>query len=135
MYTPKRTKFRKYQKGDADRIESNISRLHFGKYAIRSLGKGRLRSNTIEAVRRVITRKLKRSGQVWIRLYPDLPVTAKPLEVRMGKGKGAVAYWACRIKAGQILYEIDGVSCVLAKQAALLADSKLPIKTAFSRAD
>ena len=136
MYAPKRTKFRKQQKGNTrNSVESNTSRLQFGRYGIRCLTSGRLKSRTIEAVRRVITRRLKRNGQVWIRVYPDQPVTAKPLEVRMGKGKGALSYWGCRVKAGQFLYEIDGVSCALAKQAQLLADSKLPIKTQFSKLD
>jgi large subunit ribosomal protein L16 len=132
MYPPKRTKYRKQQKGRAQSVESNQSDASFGKYAIRALKSGRLRLNTIEAVRRVITRKLKRSGQVWIRVYPDISVSAKPLEVRMGKGKGAPSYWMCRIKAGQLLYEIDGVSHILAKQAFLLAASKLPFTVRFS---
>jgi large subunit ribosomal protein L16 len=132
MYPPKRTKYRKQQKGRAQSVESNQSDVSFGKYAIRALESGRLRLNTIEAVRRVITRKLKRSGQVWIRVYPDINVSAKPLEVRMGKGKGAPSYWVCRIKAGQLLYEIDGVSRILAKQASFLAASKLPFTVRFS---
>ena len=132
MYPPKRTKFRKQQKGRAQSVESNQSNLSFGRYGIRASESGRLRLNTIEAVRRVITRKLKRSGQVWIRIYPDISVSAKPLEVRMGKGKGAPSYWVCRIKAGQLLYEIDGVSPILAKQASLLAASKLPFAICFS---
>ena len=132
MYAPKRTKYRKQQKGRAQLVESNQSKLSFGRYGIRALESGRLRLNTIEAVRRVITRKLKRSGQVWIRVYPDISVSAKPLEVRMGKGKGAPSYWICRIKAGQLLYEFDGVSLTLAKQASLLAGSKLPFAIRFS---
>lgn len=132
MYPPKRTKYRKQQKGRAQLVESNQSKLSFGRYGIRALESGRLRLNTIEAVRRVITRKLKRSGQVWIRVYPDISVSAKPLEVRMGKGKGAPSYWVCRIKAGQLLYELDGVSLPLAKQAFLLAGSKLPFAIRFS---
>ena len=132
MYPPKRTKYRKQQKGRAQSVESNQSNLSFGKYGIRASESGRLRLNTIEAVRRVITRKLKRRGQVWIRIYPDISVSAKPLEVRMGKGKGAPSYWICRIKAGQLLYEIDGVSPTLAKQASLLAASKLPFAVRFS---
>ncbi len=135
MYAPKRSKFRKHQKGIAKAIESNNSQIHFGKYAIKSLANGRLRSSTVEAVRRAITRKLKRNGQVWICAYPDLSVTAKPLEVRMGKGKGSFEYWACRIKNGQILYEIDGVSDTLARQAAAIAKSKLPMATKFIKKD
>jgi large subunit ribosomal protein L16 len=123
MYPPKRR---------AHLVESNQSNPSFGKFGIRALESGRLRLNTIEAVRRVITRKLKRSGQVWIRVYPDISVSAKPLEVRMGKGKGAPSYWICRIKAGQLLYEIDGVSPLIAKQASLLAASKLPFAIRFS---
>ena len=132
MYPPKRTKYRKQQKGRAQLVESNQSKLSFGRYGIRALESGRLRLNTIEAVRRVITRKLKRSGQVWIRVYPDISVSAKPLEVRMGKGKGSPSYWICRIKAGQLLYEFDGVSLTLARQASLLASSKLPFAIRFS---
>lgn len=145
MYAPKRTKYRKQQKGRSGGVESNNSQIWFGKYAIKSLDHTRLKSSTIEAVRRAITRKLKRSlvgdgmskrgGQLWIRTYPDLSVTSKPLEVRMGKGKGSLSYWASRIKVGQILYEIDGVSCALAKEAALLAASKLPLRTTFIKSD
>lgn len=135
MLSPKRTKYRKQQKGKLGNIRPNTTRLQFGKYGVKSLASGRIKAKTIEAVRRVITRKLKRGGQVWIRVYPDIAVTAKPLEVRMGKGKGAASYWICRVKAGQILYEIDGVSLSLAKQAALLAYYKLPIKTTFSVVD
>jgi large subunit ribosomal protein L16 len=135
MLSPKRTKYRKQQKGKLGNICPNTTRLQFGKYGVKSLASGRIKAKTIEAVRRVITRKLKRGGQVWIRVYPDIAVTAKPLEVRMGKGKGAASYWICRVKAGQILYEIDGVSLSLAKQAALLAYYKLPIKTTFSVVD
>ena len=135
MYAPKRSKFRKHQKGTIKAIESNNSEIHFGKYAIKSLASGRIRSSTVEAVRRAITRKLKRSGQVWICVFPDLSVTAKPLEVRMGKGKGSLEYWACRIKNGQIIYEIDGVNSTLAKQAAIIAKSKLPMRTTFVQKD
>lgn len=135
MFIPKRTKFRKYQKGTTKAVEGNRTTLKFGRYAIQSLESTRLKSSTIEAVRRTITRQLKRTGQVWIRIFPDFSVTAKALQARMGKGKGGVSYWACRIKAGQILYEIDGVKLPLAKQAAILADSKLPIKTQFLQKD
>ncbi len=132
MFPPKRTKYRKQQKGRAQLIESNQSNISFGRYGIRALESGRLRLNTIEAVRRAITRKLRRSGQVWIRVYPDISVSVKPLEVRMGKGKGPPSYWMCRIKAGQLLYEIDGVSPTLAKQASCLAASKLPFTVRLS---
>lgn len=135
MYTPKRTKYRKHQKGKANGIESNTSSIQFGKYAIRSLDCGRVKSSTIEAVRRAMTRFLKRRGQLWICVFPDLSVTAKPSEVRMGKGKGNLEYWACRIKTGQILYEIDGVNDTLARQAAAIAKSKLPLPTTFIHRD
>lgn len=129
MLIPKRTKFRKSQKGRNRGIGSNQEKVALGRYKIISLSVTRLRATTIEAVRRVITRKLKRTGQVWVNVHPSLSVTEKPLEVRMGKGKGAVSYWACRVKAGQVLYEIDGVDFSKAKSAWLLASAKLPIKT------
>ena len=129
MLSPKRTKFRKYQKGTIGGIKSNTTKLEFGQYGIKALEQGRITARTIEAVRRVMTRKFKRSGQIWIRIFPDIPVTEKPLEVRMGKGKGAPAFWICRIQPGQILFEMDGISLTLAKQAALLADHKLPLKS------
>lgn len=131
MLSPKRTKFRKYQKGSTGGIKSNTTKLEFGQYGVKALEQGRITARTIEAVRRVMTRKFKRSGQIWIRIFPDIPVTEKPLEVRMGKGKGAPSFWICRIKPGQILFEMDGVSLALAKQAALLAHHKLPIKSKF----
>lgn len=129
MLSPKRTKFRKYQKGTIGGIKSNTTKLEFGKYGVKALEQGRITARTIEAVRRVMTRKFKRSGQIWIRIFPDIPVTEKPLEVRMGKGKGAPSFWICRIQPGQILFEMDGISLTLAKQAALLADHKLPLKS------
>ena len=131
MLQPRNTKYRKHQKGRSRGIQPNQPHLKKGRFAIVSLSNIRLSANQIEAVRRVITRKLKRSGQVWVLAHPSLSVTEKPLEVRMGKGKGALSYWACRIKKGEILYEIDGVDLSRAKQAFLLADSKLPIKTKF----
>jgi large subunit ribosomal protein L16 len=131
MLSPKRTKFRKYQKGRRKGIRSNLKELEFGRYGVKSLESGRIEAKTIEAVRRVMTRTFKRSGQIWIRLFPDIGVTAKPAEVRMGKGKGAPSHWICRIQPGQILYEMDGVSYPLAQQAARLAAQKLPVKTAF----
>ena len=131
MLSPKRTKFRKYQKGSIGGIKSNITKLEFGKYGVKALQQGRISARTIEAVRRVMTRKFKRAGQIWIRLFPDISITEKPLEVRMGKGKGAPSFWVCRVQPGQILFEMDGISFTLAKQAAILADQKLPIKTKF----
>lgn len=131
MLIPKRTKYRKTQKGRSRGIQSNIFKTNCARYKIVSLSSARLRASTIEAVRRVITRKLKRLGQVWVKIHPSISVTEKPLEVRMGKGKGAVSYWICRIKKGQVLYEIDGVDQSKVESAWQLADAKLPIKTKF----
>ena len=132
MLAPKRSKFRKQEKGKCSGIKGNHSSLQFGRYGLRSLEKGRISARVIEAVRRVMTRKFKRTGQIWIRVFPDHPVTAKPAEVRMGKGKGSVSYWACKVQSGQILYEIDGVSLQTAKKGFALAYHKLPVKTAFT---
>lgn len=131
MLEPKRTKFRKQQKGRNKGIQSNQPKLSKGKFAIISLANARLSSNQIEAVRRVMSRKFKRSGQIWVLAHPSLSVSKKPLEVRMGKGKGSVSHWVCRIKKGQILYEMDGIDLSRAKQGSILANSKLPIKTLF----
>ena len=131
MLSPKRTKYRKYRKGRITGIKPNINTLEFGKYGLKSLETGRIPAKTLEAVRRVLTRKFKRTGKIWIRIFPDIPITAKPAEVRMGKGKGSLSFWVCKIQAGQILFEMDGISFQLAQQAALLAYYKLPIKTKF----
>ena len=131
MLSPKRTKFRKYQKGRTQGIKGNQTNLQFGKYGLKSLESGRISARTIEAVRRVMTRKFKRAGQIWIRVFPDLPITNKPVEVRMGKGKGSVSYWVCSIQSGQILYEMDGIPLPLAKTGCKLAYQKLPLKTEF----
>ena len=131
MLHPKRTKFRKYQKGRVQGILSNTTMLQFGQYGIKALETGRIPAKNLEAVRRVLTRKFKRTGQIWIRVFPDIAISAKPAEVRMGKGKGSPSYWVCRIQKGQILFEMDGISSQLAKQAALLAYYKLPLKTKF----
>ena len=135
MLQPKRTKFRKFQKGRVHGIVNNTTKLVFGQYGFKALEAGRLPAKTLEAVRRILTRKFKRQGQIWIRVFPDSAVSEKPAEVRMGKGKGAPCFWVCRIKKGQILFEIDGVSPQLAKQAALLAHFKLPFKTQFITRD
>ena len=137
---PKKTKYRKQQKGRSNRPpnsggSSNLKNLQFGKYGIKGLEAGRIPGKIIEASRRVITRTFKRGGKIWIRVFPDLPVTSKPLEVRMGKGKGGVSFWGCRVKKGQILFEMDGVSSKLANQAALLVNKKLPISTLFVSLD
>jgi large subunit ribosomal protein L16 len=131
MLLPKRTKFRKYQKGRIRGVKANTTQLRFGRYGIKTLDTGRIPAKTLEAVRRVITRKFKRTGQIWIRIFPDIPVSAKPAEVRMGKGKGSPSFWVARVQRGQILFEMDGIPLQLAKQAANLAYYKLPIKTKF----
>lgn len=131
MLLPKRTKFRKYQKGRIRGVKPNTTQLRFGRYGLKALDTGRIPARTLEAVRRVITRKFKRTGQIWIRIFPDIPVSAKPAEVRMGKGKGSPSFWVARVQRGQILFEMDGISPQLAKQAANLAYYKLPIKTKF----
>ena len=112
-------------------MSPNQTDLQFGKYGVKSLECGRISARTIEAVRRVMTRKFKRAGQIWIRVFPDLPITNKPAEVRMGKGKGSVSYWVCSIQSGQILYEMDGIPFQLAKTGSQLAYQKLPLKTEF----
>ena len=131
MLRPKQTKFKKYRKIRIKRIEQRQTSLEFGSFGLRTLEGGQISSRQIEAVRRVITRKLKRTGKLWIRIFPNIPVTKKPVEVRMGKGKGAPEYWACRVKPGRILFEIDGVSEEIAKEALYKASAKLPIKTKF----
>jgi large subunit ribosomal protein L16 len=131
MLSPKKTKYRKHQKGQIKGPKGNDTLLRFGKFGIKCLEQGRIQSRTIEAARRAITRKLKRSGLVWIRIFPDIPVTEKPAEVRMGKGKGAPSYWVCRVQPGQILFEMDGIPESLAKQAATLAIMKLNVKARF----
>ena len=131
MLSPKKTKFRKAHKG---RIHGNAkggNSLNFGSYGMKALQPNRITARQIEAARRAITRHIKRQGRVWIRVFPDVPVTKKPVEVRMGKGKGTVEFWACRIKPGRVMFELDGVSESLAKEAFELASAKLPIKTKF----
>jgi len=131
MLSPKRTKFRKFHKIHKKGQVSNLQNLEFGKFGIQALEQGRLDAKTIEAVRRVLTRQFKRSGQMWIRVFPDLGITAKPAEVRMGKGKGPHSHWTCPVQPGQILYEMDVVSKTLAAQAARIAHHKLPMRTRF----
>lgn len=135
MLQPKRTKFRKFQKGRVRGILSNTTQLEFGQFGLKALEPGRIPARTLEAVRRIITRRFKRMGQIWIRVFPDIPVSSKPAEVRMGKGKGSPSFWVCRVKKGQILFEMDGISHQLAKQAAKGAYYKLPIKTKFLARD
>ena len=131
MLSPKRTKFRKAHKG---RIHGNAkggSDLNFGAYGLKALQPERVTARQIEAARRAMTRHMKRAGRVWIRIFPDVPVSKKPAEVRQGKGKGTPEYWACRVKPGRILFEIDGVPQDIARRAFELAAAKLPIRTKF----
>ena len=131
MLQPIKTKFRKAHKGRIRGQATSGQSLAFGEYGLKAIEPERVTARQIEAARRALTRHMKRSGQVWIRVYPDVPVTKKPLEVRMGSGKGAVELWVCRVKPGRILFEIDGVSVALAREALGLAAAKLPIKTRF----
>ena len=131
MLQPTRTKFRKAFKG---RIHGNSTRaavLNYGEFGLKAMQPDRITARQIEAARRAITRHIKRQGRVWIRVFPDVPVSQKPTEVRMGKGKGTPEYWACRIKPGRILFELDGIDEALAKRAFELGAAKLPISTKF----
>src|SRR3954453_284619 len=131
MLQPTRTKFRKAHKGRIKGIATCRVTLAFGNYGLKALEPERVTARQIEAARRALTRHMKRAGQVWIRLFPDVPVSKKPLEVRMGSGKGSPEYWVVRIKPGRILFEIDGISETIAREALGLAAAKLPIKTRF----
>jgi len=129
MLQPKRTKHRKMHKGRIKGLAKGGSDLNFGTYGLKALEPERITARQIEAARRAMTRQMKRQGRVWIRIFPDLPVTSKPIEVRMGKGKGSVDFWACKVKPGRIMFEIDGVPEPIAREALRLAAMKLPIKT------
>jgi large subunit ribosomal protein L16 len=131
MLSPKRTKYRKAHKGRIHGTAKGGTELNFGSYGLKAVEPNRLTARQIEAARRAITRHLKRSGRVWIRIFPDVPVSRKPAEVRMGSGKGAPEYWVCRVHPGRIMFEIDGVPPDLARRAFELAAAKLPIKTRF----
>ena len=131
MLQPKRTKFRKKQKGRVKGIAQRGHTINFGSFGIKSLEAGWITSRQIEAARIAVTRKMKREGQVWIRIFPDKPVTKKPAEVRMGKGKGAPEYWVAVVKPGTIMFEAGGVTSDLAKEALRLAAQKLPVRTKF----
>ncbi|MEE9426218.1 MAG: 50S ribosomal protein L16 [Methylococcales bacterium] len=133
MLQPKRTKFRKQHKGRNRGFALRGNSVSFGEYGLKSLQRGRLTARQIEAARRAITRHVKRSGKMWIRIFPDKPITKKPLEVRMGKGKGSVEYWVAEVKPGTILYEINGVPEDIARQAFKLAAAKLPVKSQFTK--
>ncbi len=131
MLQPKRTKFRKQHKGRNNGMAVRGSSVSFGEYGLKATDRGRITARQIEAARRTISRHVKRTGKMWIRIFPDKPVTKKPLEVRMGKGKGSVEFWVAQVKPGTMLYEIQGVPEQLAREAFTLAAAKLPIKTIF----
>ncbi len=131
MLQPKRTKFRKMQKGRIKGVAKGGTELNFGAYGLKALEPERVTARQIEAARRAMTRHMKRAGRVWIRIFPDVPVSKKPTEVRMGKGKGSVEYWAAKVKPGRIMFEIDGVPREVAEEALRLAAMKLPIKCRF----
>ena len=131
MLSPKKTKFRKAHKGRIHGLAKGGSDLNFGAFGLKALAPDRITARQIEAARRAITRHLRRQGKLWIRIFPDVPVTKKPLEVRQGKGKGSVEFWACRVKPGRILFEMDGVPLDLAKEAFERAAAKLPVATRF----
>jgi large subunit ribosomal protein L16 len=131
MLQPKRTKYRKAHKGRIHGAAKGGSRLNFGSYGLKAMEPERITARQIEAARRAITRHMKRAGRVWVLLFPDVPVSQKPAEVRQGKGKGAPEYWACRVHPGRIMFEIDGVDADTARRALELASAKLPIHTKF----
>ncbi len=131
MLQPKRTKFRKQRKGRNRGLAQSGNKVSFGEFGLKAIGRGRITARQIEAARRAMTRKIRRGGKVWIRVFPDKPITSKPLEVRMGSGKGSVEYWVAQIQPGRVLYEVEGVSEELAREAFTLAAAKLPVATAF----
>src|ERR1051325_2315147 len=131
MLQPMRTKFRKAFKGRIHGVSKAGTELNFGQYGLKALEPDRVTARQIEAARRALTRHMKRAGRVWIRIYPDVPVSKKPLEVRMGSGKGAPEFWVAGVRPGRVLFEVDGVSVALAREALGLAAAKLPIKTRF----
>jgi large subunit ribosomal protein L16 len=131
MLQPKKTKFRKQQKGRNRGLALRGSSVSFGEFGLKAVGRGRLTARQIEAGRRAMTRRVKRGGKIWIRVFPDKPITKKPLEVRQGKGKGSVEYWVALIQPGKVLYEMQGVTEEVAREALELAAAKLPFKTAF----
>jgi large subunit ribosomal protein L16 len=131
MLSPKRTKFRKQHKGRIHGLASSGTQLNFGSYGLKATTPDRISARQIEAARRAITRHMRRAGKLWIRVFPDVPVSQKPAEVRQGKGKGSPEYWAARVKPGRILFELDGVPEDVARRAFELADAKLSVKTKF----
>ena len=131
MLQPKRTKFRKQFKGRNRGLATTGSKVSFGEYGLKAVERGKITARQIEAARRAMTRHVKRGGKIWIRVFPDVPVSKKPLEVRMGKGKGNVEFWVCKIQPGRVLYEMEGVNEDIAREAFRLAAAKLPFKTTF----
>lgn len=131
MLSPKRTKFRKQHKGRVKGMAKGGTDINFGSYGLKAVTPGRVTARQIEAARRAITRHIRRAGRVWIRVFPDVPVSQKPAEVRMGKGKGSPEYWMCRVRPGRIMFELDGVDTDIARRAFELAAAKLPVKTRF----
>lgn len=133
MLQPKRTKFRKQMKGRNRGLAHRGSSVSFGEYGLKAIGRGRLTARQIESARRALTRHVKRGGKIWIRVFPDKPITKKPLEVRQGKGKGSVEYWVAQIQPGKMLFEMEGVTEELAVEAFALAAAKLPFETKFAK--
>lgn len=131
MLQPKRTKFRKQMKGRNRGLAFTGNKVSFGEYGLKAVGRGRITARQIEAARRAMTRHIKRGGKIWIRIFPDKPISKKPIEVRMGKGKGNVEYWVAQIQPGRMLYEMEGVDEETAREAFRLAAAKLPVKTVF----
>lgn len=131
MRQPSRTKYRKQFKGRNRGLATSGNTVHFGEFGLKSLGRGRVTARQIEAARRAITRHVKRGGKVYIQIFPDKPITKKPLEVRQGKGKGNVEYWVAEVKPGRVMFEIEGVTEAMAREAFALASAKLPLKSAF----
>ena len=131
MLQPKRTKFRKMHKGRHRGLATRGSKVSFGEYGLKATTRGRVTARQIEAARRAMTRHIKRGGRIWIRIFPDKPISKKPLEVRMGKGKGNPEYWVAMVKPGAVMYEMEGVSEEIAREAMRLAAAKLPVRTTF----
>ncbi len=131
MLSPKRTKFRKAHKGRIHGLSKAATQLNYGSFGLKALEPERITARQIESARRAITRSMKRAGRVWIRIFPDVPVSQKPAEVRMGSGKGSPEFWVCRVKPGRIMFEIDGVPLDLARESLTLGAAKLPIRTKF----
>ena len=131
MLQPKRTKFRKQFKGRNRGLATTGNKVSFGEFGLKAVERGKITARQIEAARRAMTRHIKRGGKIWIRVFPDVPVSKKPLEVRMGKGKGNVEYWVCKIQPGRVLYEMEGVNENVAREAFRLAAAKIPFKTTF----